>query len=41
MLAKKVYSNGGVLKIPGMTPDVEPTEMRMSADWISSQRFQK
>jgi hypothetical protein len=41
MLAKKVYSNGGVLKIPGMTPDVEPSEMRMSAGWISSQRFQK
>lgn len=35
MLAKKVYANGGVLKLPsGET-------LQMSADWMSSQRFAK
>jgi hypothetical protein len=41
MLAKKVHANGGVLIIPGMTPDTETSEARMSADWMASQRFQK
>jgi len=35
MLAKRVHANGGVLKLP------DTTEFRMSADWMSSQRFQK
>lgn len=35
MLAKKVHANGGVLKLP------DTTELRMSADWMSSQRFQR
>jgi hypothetical protein len=41
MLAKKVHANGGVLIIPGMTPDTETSETRMSVDWMASQRFQK
>lgn len=35
MLAKRVHANGGVLHLP------DGTELRMSADWMSSQRFQK
>jgi hypothetical protein len=35
MLAKRVHANGGVLKLP------DTTELRMSADWMSSQRFQR
>jgi len=38
MLAKKVYSNGGVLLMPEGW-GVEP--MRMSADWMAAQRFVK
>jgi hypothetical protein len=40
MLAKKVHANGGVLIVPGLS-DEDPVEVRLSADWMASQRFQK
>ena len=39
MLAKRVHANGGVLKLPEGWP--EGSELKMSQEWMSLQRFQK